>query len=205
MEERTRIARELHDVVAHHISSIAVQAETARFTTPGLSELGEHRFRAIGDSARAALDEMRRLLGVMRSPIEKVELTPQPGLDEINTLIDEARALGTTVRFTVRGNVTQLADDAELVAYRVLQEALTNARRHAPGATVDAAVDYASDRLTVSVRDHGPGAPAAAEAAGFGLVGMRERLAMVGGDLDHRNHPEGGFEIVATIPVGGAE
>ena len=97
IEERTRIARELHDVVAHHISSIAIQAETARFTTPGLPELGAERFAAIGDSARSALDEMRRLLGVMRTPLAAAELAPQPGLDQIDHLIEETRALGTDV------------------------------------------------------------------------------------------------------------
>ena len=160
IEERTRIARELHDVVAHHISSIAIQAETARFTTPGLPELGAERFAAIGDSARSALDEMRRLLGVMRTPLAAAELAPQPGLDQIDQLVEETRALGTDIRFTVCGNVTALAEDVELVAYRIAQEALTNARRHAPGAAVDVALEYGSDALTPRwSRDHGP-APA---------------------------------------------
>jgi signal transduction histidine kinase len=201
IEERTRIARELHDVVAHHISSIAIQAESARFTTPGLSELGAERFAAIGDSARAALDEMRRLLGVMRAPLAAAELAPQPGLDQIDHLVEETRALGTDVRFTVCGNVTALSEDVELVAYRIAQEALTNARRHAPRAAVDVTLEYRADALTLAIRDHGPGAGDAVDSGGFGVLGMRERAAAVGGTLTHRDHPDGGFEVVASIPV----
>jgi signal transduction histidine kinase len=203
IEERTRIARELHDVVAHHISSIAIQAETARFTTPGLPELGAERFAAIGDSARSALDEMRRLLGVVRAPRATPELAPQPGLDQIDHLIDDTRALGTEVRFTVSGNVTALSEDIELVAYRIAQEALTNARRHASGAAVDVTLEYDADALTLAVRDHGPGAGFTGDAGGFGMVGMRERAAAVGGTLAHRDHPDGGFEVVARIPIQG--
>ena len=204
IEERTRIARELHDIVAHHISSIAIQAETARFTTAGLSEQGADRFAAIGDSARAALDEMRRLLGVMRTPLAEADLAPQPGLDQIDQLVDETRGLGTEVRFTVSGTVAELPEDVELVAYRIVQEALTNARRHAPGAAVDLALGYAPDTLTVIVRDHGPGADDVIDANGFGLIGMRERATAVGGTVGSRNHPDGGFEVTAHIPLGGA-
>ena len=157
LAERTRIARELHDVVAHHISAIAIQAESARFTTPGLPELGADRFAAIGDSARAALDEMRRLLGVMRAPVDAAELAPQPGFDQLNALIDEHRSLGGEVRFSVRGPVAELPVAVELIAYRVVQEALTNVRRHANGAAVEVSLDYTPTLLRVSVRDHGPG------------------------------------------------
>ena len=201
IEERTRIARELHDVVAHHISSIAIQAETARFTTPGLPELGAERFAAIGDSARSALDEMRRLLGVMRTPLAAAELAPQPGLDQIDHLIEATRALGTDCRLTVSGNVTALSEDIELVAYRIAQEALTNTRRHAPGAAVEVILEYGAETLTLVVRDHGPGAGDSVDSGGFGLIGMRERSAAVGGTLTHRDHPDGGFEIVASIPT----
>ena len=206
LAERTRIARELHDVVAHHISAIAVQAETARFTSPGLSEDGAERFAAIGDSARAALDEMRGLLGVMRAPIGEANRAPQPGVGQLHDLIDEHRELGGDVRFSVRGEVAGLPEAVELVAYRVVQEGLTNARRHAVGAAVDASIDYTPAVVRVTVRDHGPGASTAqdgaADAAGFGLVGMRERVEAIGGTLTVGGHPEGGFEIVADLPVG---
>src|SRR5262245_22018886 len=175
LEDRAHIARELHDIVAHHISGIAVQAETARFTTPGVSEQGAERFAAIGDSARDALDEMRRLLGVMRAPLATAELAPQPGLNQIDQLVEETRALGTEVRCPGSGDVTELPEDVELVAYRIAQEALTNARRHAAGAAVELDLAYAPDTLTVVVRDHGPGAGEDADRGGFGLIGMRER------------------------------
>jgi signal transduction histidine kinase len=204
LEERTRIARELHDVVAHHISAIAIQAESARFTIAGLPEEGADRFAAIGDSARAALDEMRRLLGVMRAPVDAAELAPQPGFDQLSALIDEHRTLGGEVRFSVRGPVAELPDAVELVAFRVIQEALTNVRRHADGAAVEVSVDYTPTLLRVAVRDHGPGRlPSLGDAmsGGFGLVGMRERIEAIGGTLTVGDHAEGGFEIVADLPV----
>jgi signal transduction histidine kinase len=200
LEERTRIARELHDVVAHHISGIAVQAETARYTTPDLPPLAAERFAAIGDSARSTLDEMRRLLGVMREFSDASSLSPQPGLAELNVLIDEARSLGATVRFTVRGEAVQLPADVGLVAYRVVQEALTNARRHAAGSSVEVSVDYTPTLVRVRVRDHGPGA-ADGSAGGFGLIGMRERVETVGGTLAHGDHADGGYEVIAELPV----
>lgn len=141
--ERARIARELHDVVAHHISMIAVQAETARLTTPGLPPDGAKRLLAIGDTARAALTEMRRLLGVLREDAEEPGLTgpnrtPQPGLRQLTELLDEARdSTGAGARLLVRGRVVPLAQGVQLTTYRIVPEALTNVRRHAPGAAVD--------------------------------------------------------------------
>ena len=205
LAERTRIARELHDVVAHHISAIAIQAESARFTIPALPEQGADRFAAIGDSARAALDEMRRLLGVMRAPVDATELEPQPGFDQLSALIDEHRTLGGDVRFSVRGPVAALPDAVELVAYRVVEEALTNVRRHADGAAVEVSIDYTPTLVRIAVRDHGPGGAVGLDddggAAGFGLVGMRERVEAIGGTLTAGDHREGGFEIVADLPV----
>jgi signal transduction histidine kinase len=199
LEERTRIARELHDVVAHHISGIAVQAEMARHTTPDLPPLAAERFAAIGDSARSALDEMRRLLGVMREG-GATGLRPQPGLSELHALIDEARSLGTTVRLTVRGDVVALPGDVDVVAYRVVQEALTNARRHAAGAEIDVSVDYTPTLVRLRIRDGGPGI-GDGPGSGFGLVGMRERVETVGGTLAHGDHADGGFEVVAELPL----
>ncbi len=160
--ERARIARELHDVVAHHISMIAVQAETARLTTPGMPEAGAARLREISDTARGGLTEMRRLLGVLREDVGDGEVAarrPQPGLPQVGALVDAAReaAAGASVRLIIAGRVTSYDPGVELVAYRIVQEALTNARRHAPGAPVDVELHYGGDTLRVLVRDNGPG------------------------------------------------
>jgi signal transduction histidine kinase len=214
--ERARIARELHDVVAHHISVIAVQAETARLTTPGLPDAGAQRFAAIGDTARAGLTEMRRLLGVLREDANlaepdlpdlpgppatlAAERQPQPGLPQLGELIDEARAAsGTVVRLIVSGSVTRLDPGVELAAYRIVQEALTNARRHAAGAAVDVELRYAGDALRLRIRDNGPGLTD--RHTGHGLLGMRERAAAVGGSLQTGSAPGGGFRIEAELPA----
>jgi signal transduction histidine kinase len=200
--ERARIARDLHDVVAHHISLIAVQAETARLTTPGLPPDGARRLSAIGDIARQALTEMRRLLGVLREDAgDAPTRRPQPGLDQLNELIDGAReSAGASTRLIVRGCVGPLDSGVELTAFRIIQEALTNARRHAPGAAVDVELIYAGDELRVRVRDNGPGPPGGPD-AGHGLLGMRERAAMVGGTLRAGPGPLGGFLVEATLPA----
>ncbi|MFG2789345.1 sensor histidine kinase [Streptomyces sp. NPDC048419] len=204
--ERARIARELHDVVAHHISMIAVQAETARLTTSGLPPEGAARFLAIGDTARTALTEMRRLLGVLREDAQGTDGTgtrrrPQPGLGQLMELLDEARdAAGSTTRLIVSGPVATLDPGIEVTAYRIVQEALTNARRHAPGAAVDVELRYGDADLAVRVRDNGPG-PAAAGSPGHGLLGMRERVATVGGTLRTGPAPGGGFLVEARLPV----
>jgi signal transduction histidine kinase len=171
--ERARIARELHDVVAHHISMIAVQAETGRLTTPGLPEAGARRFAEIGDTARAGLTEMRRLLGVLREDAAAAADTgadtagtrataasrqPQPGLVQLAELIDAARDASVAgTRLIISGPVAPLDPGVELAAYRIVQEALTNTRRHAPGAAVDVELRYGADTLRLRVRDNGPG------------------------------------------------
>jgi signal transduction histidine kinase len=203
--ERARIARELHDVVAHHISMIAVQAETARLTTPGMPTEGARRLVAIGDTARTALTEMRRLLGVLRSDAgTEPTRAPQPGLEQLNELIDSAReSAGASTRLIVHGHVVPLDPGIELTAYRIIQEALTNARRHARGAAVDVQLDFAGDALRLRVRDNGPGpttSPAPA-GAGHGLLGMGERAAMVGGTLWTGPSPAGGFLVEAVLPT----
>jgi signal transduction histidine kinase len=201
--ERARIARELHDVVAHHISMIAVQAETARLTTPGMPPEGSRRLVAIGDTARQALTEMRRLLGVLREDAgTETTREPQPGLVQLNELVDEARASsGASTRLIVRGCVVPLDPGIELTAYRIVQEALTNARRHAPGTAVDVELDYTDAALRLCVRDNGPGEPAAATPTGLGLLGMRERVTVVGGTLSTGPAPGGGFVVKAELPT----
>jgi len=208
--ERARISRELHDVVAHHISMIAVQAETARLATPGMPAAGAQRLSAIGDTARDALTEMRRLLGVLREDTETVtaDRRPQPGLTQLNELLDEAReAAGTAARLIVRGWLAPLDPGVELATYRIVQEALTNARRHAPGAAVDVELHYAGDELRLRIQDNGPGPPrqqAPGEPGsghGHGLLGMRERAAAVGGELWTGPGPGGGFLVEARLPA----
>jgi len=231
--ERARIARELHDVVAHHISMIAVQAETGRLTTPGLPEAGARRFAEIGDTARAGLTEMRRLLGVLREDAADGTDTaagtraaaasrqPQPGLTQLAELIDAAREASVAgTRLIISGPVAPLDPGVELAAYRIVQEALTNARRHAPGAAVDVELRYGAGTLRLRVRDNGPGPAgvpagpgpaaegAAAEpagdwqpAAGHGLLGMRERAFSVGGSLYTGMAPGGGFLVEAMLPA----
>ncbi|WP_199235082.1 sensor histidine kinase [Kribbella sp. VKM Ac-2568] len=204
--ERARIARELHDVVAHHISMIAVQAETARLTTPGLPPDGAKRLLAIGDTARTALTEMRRLLGVLREDVGPPDSgpvrAPQPGLEQLNALVDEARASGGAgTRLIVRGTVMPLDPGVQLTAYRIVQEALTNARRHAPGAAVDVELDYTAAALLVRVRDNGPGPDVPGEGSGHGLLGMRERAGMVGGTVVVGRSPGGGCLVEAVLPI----
>lgn len=201
--ERARIVRELHDVVAHHISMVAVQAETARLTTEGMPAAGAQRLSAIGDTARAALTEMRRLLGVLREDAQTVtaDRQPQPGLQQLNELLDEAReASGAGTRLIVSGPPATVDPGVELAAYRIVQEALTNSRRHAPGAAVDVELRYADDALGLRIRDNGPGPPAAPPADGHGLLGMRERAAAVGGQLRTGPAVGGGFLVEARLP-----
>jgi signal transduction histidine kinase len=194
--ERARIARELHDVVAHHISMIAVQAETARLTTPGLPPLGAQRFSEIGDRARSGLTEMRRLLGVLKE--DTADRAPQPRLTQLIDLLDDARQ-SANARLIVSGAPVPLDPGVELAAYRIVQEALTNARRHAPGAAVDVELRYHARELRLRIRDNGPGPPATH--TGHGLTGMRERAAAVGGTLRTGTSAIGGFLVEAVLPV----
>ena len=208
-DERARIARELHDVVAHHITMIALQADTARLATPGLPPDGARRLTAIGDTARTALTEMRRLLGVLREDREDADTgpvarQPQPGLRQLYTLLDEVRDTGTGgVRLIVSGPVKPLDHGIELTAYRIVQEALTNARRHAAGAAIDVELHYGPDELRVRVYDNGPGPSGVDGASGHGLAGMRERAAMIGGQVTAGPGPGAGFLVDARLPTKG--
>ena len=200
MEERARIARELHDVVAHHVSRIAMQAEVARRTTPGMSEPEQQRLGEIADTAREALSEMRRLLGVLRRDAGGGgEREPQPGLAQLQRLLDDARGAGTPVRFALSGQVVALSPGADLTAYRIIQEALTNTRRHAPEASVDVDLRYEPTVLRIRVQDDGPGPSSRAD--GHGLQGMRERATMVGGTVQTGPAEGGGFVVDAELPL----
>ncbi|WP_308287146.1 sensor histidine kinase [Actinomadura parmotrematis] len=218
MRERARIARELHDVVAHSVSMIAVQAETAPYTMDGLSPQARDGYAEIARTARDALVEMRRLLSVLRADARaEPESAPQPRLDRLPELLDQHRGAGGRVDLAVRGDARTLSTTVELSAYRIVQEALTNARRHAPGAAVHVDLAYLPDRLEVRVSDGGadartqvlgrPAGPAGRTrvegpaGSGHGLVGMRERATMLGGRFSAGPATEGGFVVAADLPL----
>ncbi|MBE1492058.1 sensor histidine kinase [Plantactinospora soyae] len=213
LEERTRIAREMHDVVAHHMSMIAVQAETAPYRLTGLPEPARAEFTAIAGSAREALTDMRRLLGVLRSESAAPETAPQPGLAEVPELVEAARRAGMSVTVaTASGRPAELAATGDrpvpeavgLAAYRIIQEALANAGRHAPGATVRVSVSADDEALTVAVHNDptGPPGPATgtAETGGHGLTGMRERTRLLGGRFTAGPTGDHGYAVTAYLP-----
>jgi signal transduction histidine kinase len=205
LEERARIGRELHDVVAHHMSLIAVQAETAPYRVGEISEAVSGEFTAISAAARAALAEMRRLLGVLRND-EEAARTPQPQILQIDEMITTARNAGITVDYTPAGALESVPQSIGLCAYRIVQEALTNASRHAPGAAVTVEMVRNEDALRLEVVN-GPGrtaVPADGDAAlGQGLTGMRERASLLGGALTAGATTDGGFAVTAVLPVDG--
>jgi signal transduction histidine kinase len=203
--ERARIARELHDVIAHNVSVMVVQADGASYALETAPDRARQALTAISATGRQALTEMRRLLGILRAGDERAELAPLPGLDQLRELVEQARAAGMSVSLTRQGTARPLDEGAELAAYRVVQESLTNARKHG-GLAVAAAVrlEYSSDSLLVQVSDDGRGAAAAEPEApaGHGLTGMRERITMYGGTLQAGPRPGGGFQVTARVPLG---
>jgi signal transduction histidine kinase len=204
LEERARIARELHDVVAHHMSVIAVRAETAPFRIPELPEAVKDDMAETGAIAREALTEMRRLLGVLRGADAGAELAPQPGMDRLEGLMAAVRGAGLAAELRVVGVQRPLPSGVELSAYRILQEALSNALRHAPGAGATVEVDYQPDRLRLRVHNQAPpgrGERPPAASPGQGLIGMRERAAMLGGTLSAGPDGEGGYLVEAVLPL----
>jgi signal transduction histidine kinase len=198
--ERARIARELHDVVAHHVSVMVVQADGAGYALRTDPDRAAAALQAIAGTGRQALTEMRRLLGVLRSADEQAALAPMPGLDELRELLDQARAAGLEVSYILSGTPRELPEGAELAAYRVVQESLTNTRKHAGlAATAAVRLRYETDGLTVEVTDDGLGV-SSEEGAGHGLAGMRERIAMYGGTVTAGPLPGGGFKVTARLP-----
>ena len=198
--ERARIARELHDVVAHHVSVMVVQADGARYALRSDTARADTALAAISATGRQALTEMRRLLGVLRSADDRAALAPVPGLGELRDLLEQARAAGLEVSYTLTGTPRELPEGAELAAYRVVQESLTNTRKHG-GLAASAAVTlrYEPDGLTIEVTDDGIASPTN-EPAGHGLAGMRERIAMYGGTVHAGPLPGGGFGVTARLP-----
>jgi signal transduction histidine kinase len=201
--ERARIARELHDVIAHNVSVMVVQADGASYalaTDPGRAK---EALAAISATGRQALAEMRRMLGVLRREEEGPSgaRSPQPGIGELGELLDQARMAGLPVSFTVEGTPQPLPGGVALAAYRIVQESLTNTRKHAgPVASAFVVLRYSDDALVLSISDDGRGA-AAPDGAGHGLTGMRERVATYGGSVAAGPRPGGGFEVVATLPL----
>jgi signal transduction histidine kinase len=204
LEERARIARELHDVVAHHMSLIAVRAETAPFRLAGLPEPVRTEFGSLSGAARDALADMRRLLGVLRYD-QAAERAPQPQLRDLPVLIEAAQRAGVAVELTTAPELEHVPAGVGVCAYRIVQESLSNARRHAPGAAVTVSVsqDLGAVRLRVA---NGPGdaagRPAGRPRPGHGLTGMRERVALLDGSLLVGPTPDGGFVVSAVLPVG---
>ncbi|MGW4031078.1 sensor histidine kinase [Streptomyces sp. NPDC004838] len=208
--ERARIARELHDVVAHNVSVMVVQADGAAYVLDAAPDQAKQALQTISTTGRQALAEMRRLLGVLRTgdDPESGEYVPQPDVQQIEELVEQVRRSGVTVDFKIEGTPRQLPSGVELTAYRIVQEALTNSRKHG-GPEVGASVRlvYFDDGLGLLVEDDGRGAAhelyedGGADGQGHGLIGMRERVGMVGGTLDAGPRPGGGFRISALLPL----
>ncbi|WP_037970283.1 sensor histidine kinase [Streptosporangium amethystogenes] len=200
-EERLRIARELHDVVAHSMSLIAVKAGIANHVAAARPEEAADALRVIEATSRGALTEMRRLLGVLRSDLDAPpDLTPSPGLTDLSVLAGQAAMAGVRVELDVRA--TGLPGGVELSVYRIVQEALTNVVRHAAPARCRVSVEASAGEVRVEVADDGPGERMLPGGPGHGLVGMRERVAVYGGSLTAGRRPEGGFGISARMPYG---
>lgn len=204
--ERARIARELHDLVAHSVSVIAVQAELLPPTIPDLPDQARAGFEQIARSARSAMTELRQMLDVLRQGQTAAELAPLPTLAQLGELADEHRAAGGSVELRTHGQPRRLPAVVELSAYRVVQEALTNTRKHAPGAHAQVDISYAPDQLTVRIADDGPATRTTrtdlpGSTVGHGLAGMRERVSMLGGRLRTGPRPSGGFEVTAALPL----
>jgi signal transduction histidine kinase len=206
--ERIRIARELHDVVAHHVSLIAVQAEAAASLLPGRPDQARRSVEVIGDTARQALTELRRLLGVLRRPSARPETTPSASLGDLGEVLDQVRGAGLPVDFEVTGTPVPLAPGVDLTAYRIVQEALTNTIRHANAARAAVRLCYEPGYITVSVTDSGrtsrpPETVPLLTGAGLGLAGIAERVASCGGNLTVGPIPGAqadGFAVTARLP-----
>jgi signal transduction histidine kinase len=201
IEERSRIARELHDVISHSVSVMVVQAGAARHTLdPVDTEMGL-ALKAIETAGREALDELRRLLGILRRPDDEPALAPVPGLARVGVLIEQIQAAGLPTRLHIEGEAAGIAPGVDLTAYRVIQEALTNSLRHAGSAQAQVSIRYRPHELELEITDDGQGGAAQADGTGNGLAGMRERVALYGGTLD-AGHGDAGFTVHARLPAG---
>jgi signal transduction histidine kinase len=199
-EERTRIARELHDIVAHSVSIMVLQVGAIRHKLSEVLPEDRDALRGVEQTGRGALAEMRRLLGAMRRDGDGVELAPHPGVDRLDSLLEDVDRAGLPVRLHVDGDPFPLPRAIDLSAYRIVQEGLTNALKHARASQADVTFRYGSDELRIEVRDNGEGL-AKSDGLGHGLVGIRERVKIYGGEMTAGAVPEGGFVLGARLPL----
>jgi len=199
-EERARIARELHDVVGHSVSVMTVQASGVRRLLRPDQDREREALLVVERTGREALAEMRRMVGVLRRPEEAPALAPQPSLEHLNRLVDQAREAGLPVELHIEGEAIQLPAGVDLTAYRLVQEGLTNVVKHAQATRAEVLVNYGDSYLEVTVRDDGKGV-GNGDGGGHGLVGMRERVSVYGGDLDAGPQPGGGYRLRAKLPL----
>jgi signal transduction histidine kinase len=202
-EERARIARELHDVVAHSISVIVLQARGGRRVLQTDPADAREAFAIIERTGHQALEELRRLLGMLRKSDEELALAPQPSLSELDRLVEQVRAAGLPVQVAVEGEPRELPPGVDLSAYRIVQEALTNALKHAGPAHARVLLRYRADDLELEIADDGPGT-GDGSGSGHGLIGMRERVSVYGGELQAGRRPGGGYALRARLPLGSA-
>jgi signal transduction histidine kinase len=200
-DERARIARELHDIVAHGVSVIVAQARAG----PHLVDDPERvsgAFKAIESTGREALTELRRLLGILRSDDQQLAIGPQPGLASLRSLVEQVRVSGLPVELTIEGEPSRLPAGVDLAAYRIVQEALTNVVKHSEATRVEVSIRYQRRELELAVTDNGRGGAAGSNGSGHGVIGMRERVALYGGSLEGGRHDDGGgYSVRARLPL----
>ena len=201
LEEKARIARDLHDVVAHHMSLVVVQAQSAPYRIADVSPAARAEFESIGASAREALNEIRGMLGVLRSDGQIAEQVPQPRATQLRELLDSTRRAGVTVAATISGDAESVSATTGLAAYRILQESLSNAARHAQGAEVEVVAEFGVAAVTLVVRNGRGTASTHSGTGGAGITGMRDRAIAVGGTVSAAPTADGGFEVLAYLPV----
>jgi signal transduction histidine kinase len=199
-EERARIARELHDIVAHAVSIMVLQVGAIRHKLPEMLAEDRDALKGVEQTGRGALAEMRRLLGAMRRDGDGLELAPHPGVDRLDSLVEDVSRAGLPVRLHVDGEPFPLPRAVDLSAYRIVQEGLTNALKHARASHADVTFHYGSDELRIEVRDNGEGV-SMNDGLGHGLVGIRERVKIYGGEMTAGTAPEGGFVLGARLPL----
>lgn len=206
LEEKARIARDLHDVVAHHMSLVVVQAQTAPYRVEGVTPAARTEFESIGATAREALNEIRGMLGVLRSDGQLPEHAPQPKAADVLGLFDGARRAGVRIDWTVDGLLDPVPDSVGLALYRIVQESLSNASRHAPGVPVSVSIVVDTDALHLTVANALSATPARPVGnGGHGLAGMRARALAVGGEVSAGPRADGGFEVRARLPIGSTD